>query len=370
MQDVKARTPDNGALEVCSRDVALGRIEGIDALARQFEEVGDLGYFIFDAVIEEFLYVSSGFGRIYGVDAKAYMENIKSLDDDLASIVSEDRKRVLESYQKHLCLGVNCVVEYRIRRTDGKIRWLRESSTALRIENGKVMLTIGAIQDVTSQLIFGNELVKAKQKLEKHLDEQAAELADTIKLLQHEIRKREQIATRLEFLSRHDALTELPMLQLCKERLDYAMIESRFSHQNSAVLFIGLDDFKVVNDTFGREIGDQLLKEIADRLKSETRETDTLARMSGDEFVMVLCAVGARQKIESMAAKLIGSLHEPLCYGDQHIKLSASIGIAVFPDDGNSANELISQADKAMYCVKRSGKNGFKFVDDRRQSSP
>lgn len=367
LKDVKATSSDIGTIEVCNRDLAMGKIQGIDALARQFEEVGDLGYFIFDAVIEEFLYVSSGFGRIYGVDAKTHMETIKSLSDDLALIVQEDRERVLASYQEILCQGMNCVVEYRIHRSDGKIRWLRESSTAIRIENGKVMLTIGAVQDITTQLIFGHELLNAKQKTEKILDERTAELDDTVKLLQREIRERERVAGELELLSKRDSLTGLPLLPLCNERLKYAMIESGFSHQSSAVLFIGLDEFKVVNDTFGRETGDQLLKEIAARLKSEIRETDTLARVGGDEFVLILCAIGARQKVEPIATNIVRKLTEPLYIDNQQLELSGSVGIAVYPDDGSSAKELISLADKAMYCVKRSGKNSFRFIDDCRE---
>ena len=203
MQDVKVTPPDAGANEVCDRDMAMGRIQGIDALARQFEEVGDLGYFIFDAVIEEFLYVSSGFGRIYGVDAKTHMESIKSLNDDLALIIQEDRERVLASYQEILCQGMNCIVEFRIQRSDGKIRWLRESSTAIQIENGKVMLTIGAVQDITTQLIFGNELFKAKHKMEKILDERTAELDDTVNLLQREIRERKHVAVILHRQARN-----------------------------------------------------------------------------------------------------------------------------------------------------------------------
>jgi len=366
LQDVTVVTSKAGTVEVGKRDLALGKIEGIDTLARQFEEVGDLGYFIFDAVIERFLYVSSGFGRIYGVGAKDYMEKIKSLDDDLAQIVREDRERVLASYQENLCRGVNCVVEYRIRRSDGKIRWLRESSQALQVENGKVMLTFGAIQDITSQLIFGSELFKAKQELEKTVDARSNELAETEKQLRHETQERERLAAEIELLSKQDRLTGLPLLSLCEARLDAAINESKLSKQRTAVLFIGLDDFKAVNDSCGRANGDWLLKKIAGRLKSEIRDTDTLARVGGDEFVLILCALGARQEITRLAGNIVNKLKLPYYLDGRELNVSGSIGIAVYPDDGGSAAVLIGMADKAMYRVKKSGKNGFGFIGDSR----
>ena len=177
-----------------------------------------------------------------------------------------------EAYRSTLYLGDNCVVQYRIRRSDGEIRWLRESSAAQRINNGKVELTIGAVQDITEQKLVETKLLEAKQLLEETVAERTAQLAEAVKTLQSEVEERERIAGELEFLANHDALTGLPSLRLCKDRLDRALAESRRNQQSSAVMFLDLDGFKIINDAYGHEFGDQVLRVTAGRIKSGIRE--------------------------------------------------------------------------------------------------
>ena len=333
-----------------------------DALARQFEAVGEIGYFIFDAITERFLYVSSGFARIYGVCPKAHLGTIQSLDDDLALIVEEDRERVHAAYQKYLCRGVNCVVQYRIHRADGEIRWLRESSSAQRINNGKVELTIGAIQDITEQKIIEHELVKAKQELEETVTERTAQLADVVKSLQSEVRERERIAGELEFLANHDALTGLPSMRLCKDRLEQALAESKRNDHNTAVMFLDLDGFKKLNDDYGHEFGDRALRAIADRLSQGIRETDTVARIGGDEFLVILPSVTDEKVVSRIAGQLNAQVAGLTLIDQCEVSVGVSIGIALYPRDGVTPEDLIRKADKAMYRIKHSGKNSFGFA--------
>jgi len=332
-----------------------------DALAQQFEEIGEIGYFVFDALDEKFLYVSSGFARIYGVCPVQHRENIKSLEDDLAFILEEDREQVHAAYQKYLCLGKNCIVEYRIRRDDGSIRWIRESSAATRVKAGKVELTIGAIQDITEQKDTENKLLKTQLELEQKVFERTAELTEAIIELQNEVAERKRMAGELEFLANHDPLTGLASLRLCKERLEIAITRSRQNSRGCTVMFLDLDGFKVINDNHGHELGDQVLKLTAERIVSEIPKSDVLARIGGDEFVLILDGVSCRNSIRRIATRLNAKVSLPVYLDSQLINISASIGIAIYPDDGVTPKELIGQADKAMYQAKKAGKNGYKF---------
>ena len=335
-----------------------------EALAKQFEEIGEIGYFVFDALEEKFLYVSSGFARIYGVCPIKHRQNIKSLDDDLAFILEEDRCQVHAAYQKYLCQGENCVIEYRITRTDGAIRWIRESSAAQRINNGKVELTIGAIQDITNQKETEEKLLKTQLDLEQQVYERTAELTETIKKLQDEVAERERMSLELEFLANHDPLTGLATLRLCKEWLERAMQESQQNNNGCAVMFFDLDGFKLVNDKYGHELGDKILQLTAHRIVSEIPKSDLIARIGGDEFVLILGRINNRGNIAQIAARLISKITLPVWLDNQLINISASIGIAVYPDDGSSTKDLISHADKAMYRVKKEGKNGYEFFSN------
>ena len=192
--------------------------------------------------------------------------------------------------------------------------------------------------------------------------ERTRELANTVKQLQVEIEEREKIAAELDFLANHDALTGLPSLRLCKDRLDQSLAEARRNRQTSAVMFLDLDGFKKINDQYGHDFGDMVLKTTADRIKSEIRETDTVARIGGDEFVIILSSLPETAIAERIAATVIEQVAKPLKIKDVEVTITASIGISLYPEHGTTAEKLIRSADKAMYQVKREGKNGYGFV--------
>jgi diguanylate cyclase len=145
----------------------------------------------------------------------------------------------------------------------------------------------------------------------------------------------------------HDALTGLPNFTLFKDRLEVALTHAQRHHWRVAVMFIDLDRFKEVNDTHGHHVGDACLKEVADRLESVTRGDDTVCRRGGDEFQFLMMEAGERPVIAAIGA--------PFALGAVQVEVSASIGIAVFPDEGHSAQELIEKADAAMYAAKHQG---------------
>lgn len=166
---------------------------------------------------------------------------------------------------------------------------------------------------------------------------------------------------RLAFLAYHDVLTNLPNRALFRDRVGLAIMQAKRSNSMLATMFVDLDRFKVVNDNFGHQKGDDLLKEMAARLLLELRETDTLARIGGDEFTVLLPSIRSKQDAERVAAKLVQAATRPFLISGQEVFLSASIGIAVFPGDGDDIECLLRHADIAMYSVKSQGKNDFGF---------
>jgi diguanylate cyclase (GGDEF)-like protein len=159
----------------------------------------------------------------------------------------------------------------------------------------------------------------------------------------------------------HDALTDLPNRILLEDRLTSAIARSRRSKQKLAILFVDLDGFKKVNDAYGHAAGDALLKEVAERLRTHCRQEDSVARWGGDEFVMLLENLETRDAATSAAAKVLSVLAQPVRVLDHEVYVTASIGISVFPRDGDEVGTLFKRADAAMYRAKAKGGNLFQF---------
>jgi diguanylate cyclase (GGDEF)-like protein/PAS domain S-box-containing protein len=164
---------------------------------------------------------------------------------------------------------------------------------------------------------------------------------------------------RYQKMAYHDPLTKLPNRLLFLDRLEQAMRESVRSGEHVALLFLDLDGFKQVNDSAGHDAGDALLQEVARRLSTAVRRDDTVARIGGDEFTLLLRNVNSRDVLELMANKLIRAINEPITVEDASFQVGASVGIACYPGDAGDAETLIIVADEAMYEAKQSGKNRF-----------
>ena len=337
-------------------------LEYRDMLAQQAEEITDIGYFIFDLVNETYHYISPGFARVHGVTCEEYIQSVNSREDDIADVHVEDYERLAKVYKCHRDEGTSFSVDYRIRRADGEIRWIREMSRVHSKTNGKNQQSIGVLQDITSQKNAEAEILTAKNLLEDTVEKRTQELAETVLRLQDEIFERENIASELKFLANHDALTGLPSLRLCKDRLERSLIESRRNNRMSAVMFVDLDLFKEVNDSYGHEFGDAVLKVTADRIQAEIREADTVARIGGDEFIVIMSNIPDLDIVEKVAGNLIEQISQIIQLDNNAVKIGASLGIALYPEDGNTPEELIRQADRAMYGVKASGKNSFGYL--------
>lgn len=175
---------------------------------------------------------------------------------------------------------------------------------------------------------------------------------------------RKNMEERLRELAHFDKLTGLPNRALFLDRLQQAAARSKRERTRFALLFVDLDGFKAVNDGYGHDTGDALLQIVAQRLNECVRESDTVARMGGDEFTIILLNMLDARNASPIAEKIIASLSQPVVIGEHVCHIGGSIGISVFPDDGDDVSTVLSHADSAMYEVKRRGKNSFRYFSD------
>ncbi|MCW8908646.1 MAG: EAL domain-containing protein [Sedimenticola sp.] len=166
---------------------------------------------------------------------------------------------------------------------------------------------------------------------------------------------------RIEHLAHYDVLTDLPNRVLFNERCEHALTRARREGHELVLMFLDLDRFKHINDSLGHPVGDQLLQQVAGRLLKLVREEDTVARLGGDEFVVVLEEVADSNVVPSVAEKLLGAFAEPFTVNGRLLHVSASIGIALYPADGQDVTTLVRNADAAMYRAKESGRNNYQF---------
>ncbi|WP_457622298.1 PAS domain S-box protein [Persephonella sp.] len=164
---------------------------------------------------------------------------------------------------------------------------------------------------------------------------------------------------KLKKLAFYDGLTGLPNRLLFYNRLQHTLLRARRNKEYVAVMFLDLDGFKQVNDTYGHDIGDELLKEVGKRLQHTVRKIDTVARLAGDEFTIIIENLNSPDNVNVIARKILNSFKEPFIINGNQIRVGTSIGIAVFPLDGSDADTLIKNADMAMYLAKKSGKNRY-----------
>jgi diguanylate cyclase (GGDEF)-like protein/PAS domain S-box-containing protein len=176
-----------------------------------------------------------------------------------------------------------------------------------------------------------------------------------------DIKERKLAAKRLEHMALYDGLTDLPNRTLFFDRLGYTIAMARRNRYLVGLLFIDLDGFKQVNDSWGHDIGDLLLKDVTKRLRDAVRDSDTVARMGGDEFTVILTRMQLPGDPAIVAQKILTSLMRPFRLQGHECTVSASIGISWYPGDGDDGEALIKKADAAMYQVKQSGKRGFRF---------
>ena len=234
----------------------------------------------------------------------------------------EDRARIWEAAQEAIRLRQPYTMEYRIRSADGQQKWIWERGAGVFGEDGEVLALEGFISDIT----------------ERKLAEQ-----------------------RLAHLAQFDPLTGLPNRTLLHDRLSQTVAQAQRQGRQAAVLFVDLDRFKLINDTLGHHVGDLLIAEVARRLLGCVRAGDTVGRISGDEFGVVLADLAHADDAALVSQKLLDALAAPYHLAGSEAYSSASIGIAVCPGDGTHAEDLLRNADMAMYRAKEATRNAYCF---------
>jgi len=282
-----------------------------------------------------------------------------------------------ESYAR-LADGSAFIAERELRRRDGSAFWCKVVGKAIDPAHATEG-TIWIFDDISTEREARESLVAARQQLqeshaklaashgelERAVAERTAELKATNDRLEQEIGERKQAEHRAKHLADHDALTGLPNRRLLEDRLTQALALSYRNRKLTAVMFVDLDRFKTVNDSLGHAAGDELLKEVALRLGKQLRIGDTICRIGGDEFVIVLPEIKRSSDAAGVAQKVIEGLSIPVLVADREVTVTPSIGISVFPDDGRDAEALIRNADAAMYHAKETGRCNYQFFTDQ-----
>lgn len=304
--------------------------------------------------------------------------SVTTFDDISLRIRAEDNLRKLERAVEHspvtiIITDVNANIEYvnpNFERTSGYSRdeVLGQNSRMLKSERDPESL----YNDIWATLHRGENWsgeLSAKRKNSSYYWERvsmspvkAADGTTTHYLMvKEDITHEREMAEKIRYQAEYDTLTGIPNRVLALDRLAHALLNARRVGHRVALLFIDLDNFKLVNDTLGHETGDHLLIEAARRFLKVIREGDTVGRHGGDEFLIVIENNGTHEVAERVARDIVIAFSEPFQLGSVDLPVTPSIGIALFPDDGNDSPTLLRNADTAMYAAKESGRNGFRF---------
>lgn len=287
-------------------------------------QIAGLGYYEWD-VSQDLWFFSEESRRLFGFEDFG--------DNGPTSILQfvhpAEREAVEKALSQALTGELEFNVEHRILRPNGQDCQVHNQAQVFRDGKGQPFRITGTVHDVTDRL-------------------------------QTQAKLREDEA-RLSYLAYHDALTGLPNRLLFQDRFQHATAKARRSGRKVAVLFLDLDQFKRINDSLGHDIGDQFLQKVAERIRCAAREEDTLARFGGDEFVLLLDDVTQVNTVGIVANKILSSLSQPFEVGGFQLYAAASIGIGLYPDNGESMEELLRCADIAMYRAKELGRNTLQF---------
>ncbi|MCL7746036.1 sensor domain-containing diguanylate cyclase [Halalkalibacter alkaliphilus] len=279
----------------------------------------DLIHLAYD-VTNKTIHVSSRIESIFECTKEEFERNPFKWQD---VIHQEDMKLALNK-EKQLLFGTSITYTHRIELENQKVKWVENKAVPFNDSNGKLVSVYRTFLDITEQ------------------------------------KMREDQLRQLAF---YDDLTELPNRKLLDIQLKKALARSKRHDHTLVTMFIDLDGFKKVNDTYGHESGDLLLKEVANRLNESVREEDLIVRLGGDEFVIV-CEEADKEEASDIAERIITTVSKPFLIKDQEVTVSPSIGISVYPEDGENRETLIENADKAMYHAKRKGKNNYQFYTE------
>ena len=238
------------------------------------------------------------------------------------------------------------------------------SSSILQDEWGDSLGIVGIFQDISEIKLVQNKLIKSYDELEIKVVERTSELSLANKELEHEICVRIKMEEKIKILAYYDHLTGLPNRRLFNDRLNQCIIDAALIKKTLGVLFLDLDSFKRINDTMGHTKGDELLKMVSKKLISTLREGDTVCRVGGDEFLILVKNLEEEHYIEELSEKILDIFKEPFTISNHEFFMTTSIGGAIYPIDGTDTETLIKNADIAMYKAKEEGKNKYRICTE------
>ncbi len=291
------------------------------------------------------------------------------LDNRLGRILNDSSSEIYVADAGTLqCLQVNLGALEHLGYREQEIRELSILDILTDLERPQFDALLGPLYKDTQKSVFYNGYHRRKDgsrypvkiRLQLSLKESPPIVVATALDMTEQVETRRQLVHQANF----DQLTDLPNRVFMLTHVKHAFSLARRNHQKVALLFMDLDDFKKVNDTLGHTAGDILLKEAAGRIRALLRESDTPARLGGDEFLVMLEGLSRPEQAERIAAKLVAAFKEPFRIQSDEVYTSTSIGITLFPDDGESVDELIQYADTALYLAKQKGRCRYQFFSD------
>lgn len=263
--------------------------------------------------------------------------------------------------------------------------WSRQEAVGRQIEDVMVIVdadTHAAVPSPVFQAIRSNETVALQNNcvliridgVETAIEDSTAPIHDLAGrvtgaiMVFHDVSVARDRANRISHAAHHDALTGLPNSRLMNDLIKQSISLARRNGNALAVLFVDIDGFKEVNDVLGHMAGDVLLQSVAERLVCSVRSSDTVSRRGGDEFVILLSELARAKDAAMCAKKILEELCRPHCVGGRVVEITASIGVAIFPEGGGDAMTIVDNADYAMYCAKRNGRNHYEFFTNAKRS--
>jgi diguanylate cyclase (GGDEF)-like protein/PAS domain S-box-containing protein len=278
-------------------------------------------------------------------------------DPAVMEFVGETRALLTPSTSKH------SGVTRRVWDT-GKPLWITDVSADRNLKRGAAARRAGLHSALAFPVMIGDEFYGVMEFFAQEVREPDSGMLDFARQLGSQIGQfiaRKQAEQDLRFVATHDPLTALPNRTMFGDRLSQAIAQARRYNRRLALLFVDLDGFKVVNDTFGHDAGDALLREIAARLRTCLREGDVIGRIGGDEFVVLIEESNDAERLALVAQKILDTVARPVSVRGHECQVTSSVGISTYPQDGKDSQVLLRNADSAMYRAKEQGKNRFQF---------
>jgi diguanylate cyclase (GGDEF)-like protein/PAS domain S-box-containing protein len=305
-------------IDISPRKQAEAALRESEAQLRLAMDAAQLGMWYWECDTDRFTY-SEGLNALFGRPGDSHHVDYRVLKERLHP---EDRELFDAAMQHSLKQGDDFQVDFRVVWPDGSVHWVANRGQVHRDGEGRAQRVIGVAMNIT----------------ERKLAEQ-----------------------RIAHMAHHDALTGLPNRVLLRDRIQQAIAQAHRAGSQLAVLFLDLDRFKTINDSLGHQLGDRLLQSVASRILVCVREGDTVSRVGGDEFVIVIPGIGAASDASAVASKILEVLATAFHLHGNDLHVAASIGISLYPADGSDAETLMRNADTAMYHAKDSGRANYQF---------